>query len=104
MPFCLCVCLSVCLSAKISENASSRVTKAFKMTYSMKNNQQNHIGMFLYLIQVKAVLVIISATSYHRFLGSTLFKIARGTCGQYAESIWPDIRRGVQGEYSMNTL
>jgi len=27
--------------------------------YSTKNNQQNHIGTFLYLIQVKAVLFTI---------------------------------------------
>ena len=33
----------------------------------MKNNQQNHIGTFLYLIQVQAVLfTIISAASYYR--------------------------------------
>jgi len=36
------------------------------MLYSMKINQQNHSGMFLYLTQVKAVLfAFISATSYY---------------------------------------
>ena len=66
----------------------------------MKNNQQNHIGMFMYLTQVKAVLfAIISATSYYRFLGSTPFEITHGIYGQqinymhaklqaYLESIW----------------
>jgi len=35
--------------------------------------------MFLYLIQVKAVLfAIISATFYYQFPGSTPFKIKRG--------------------------
>ena len=42
----------------------------------MKNNQQNHIGTFLYLTQIKAVLfAIISATSYYRFLDFTPFEI-----------------------------
>ena len=66
----------------------------------MRSNQQNHIGMFLYLTQVKVVLfAVVSATSYYRFLGSTPFKIARGIYGQqpnytcatiqaYTESIW----------------
>ena len=66
----------------------------------MKNNQQNHIGAFMCLTQVKAVLfTVISATSYYRFLDSTPFKIARGIYGQqinymhtklqaYPESIW----------------
>jgi len=40
----------------------------------MKNNQQNHIRMFLYLIQVQAVLyTIISATYNYRFRSSTPF-------------------------------
>ena len=58
------------------KNTSSKVAKAI---YATKNNQQNHIGTFLYLIQVKAILfVVISATSYYRFLGSTPFEITRG--------------------------
>jgi len=41
----------------------------------MKNNQRNHIETFTYLTQVKAVLfAVISATSYYRFLGSTVSK------------------------------
>jgi len=49
------------------------------MIYARKNNQQNHIGTFLCLIQVKAILfVVISATSCYQFLGSTPFEIARG--------------------------
>jgi len=39
----------------------------------MRNNQENHNGMFLYLTQVKAVLFTV--TSYHWFLGSTPFDI-----------------------------
>jgi len=46
----------------------------------MKNNQQNHIGMFLYLIQVKAVLFTIISI----FLGSTPFDIA---CGSYSQQL-----------------
>jgi len=53
----------------------------------MKNNQQNHIGTFLYLTQVKVVLfTVISATSYYRFLGSTPMEMARGT-GIYSQQI-----------------
>jgi len=46
--------------------------RAFKDIMVNENNQQNHIGTFLYLTQVKAV---ISATSYYQFLGSTPFEI-----------------------------
>ena len=54
-----------------------------KTLHSMKNNQRNHIGMFMYLTQVKAALfVVISATSYFKFLGSTPFEITRGIYGQ----------------------
>jgi len=71
--------------------------------------------MFLYLIQVQAVLyTIISATSYYRFRGSTPFEITRGSYGQQrklvlpytkiqAESIWQRTERHA-GEYSMSTL
>ena len=53
------------------------------MLYSMKNNQQNHIGTFLYLIQAKAVLfAITSNTSYYHILGSTPFEITPGSYGQ----------------------
>jgi len=63
--------MSICRQKKILKNASSRVAKAFK-EYSMKSNQQNHIGMFLYLMQIKAALSAnIFVTSYYRFLGST---------------------------------
>ena len=49
----------------------------------MKNNQQNLIGSFMYMTQVKVVLyAIISATSYYWFLGSTPFEITRGIYGQ----------------------
>jgi len=53
----------------------------------MKNNQQNHIEVFLYLIQVKAVLSPLYQlrTSYW-FLCSPLFVIA---CGSYAWSATP---------------
>jgi len=44
----------------------------------MTKNQQNHVGTFLYLRQIKVVLfVVISATSYYWFLGSTPFEITR---------------------------
>ena len=63
----------------------------------MKNNQQNRIGMFLYLTQV--LFAVISATFCYWFLGSTPFEITCGICGQqinythmkmqaYAEAIW----------------
>ena len=87
----------------------------------MKNNQRNHIGTFMYLTEVKAVLfTIFSATSCFRFLGSTPFEIAYGIYGQqinyahiklhaYPESIWcvwqhvhnEEARRG---NYSVNSL
>jgi len=66
----------------------------------MKNNQWNHIGMFMHLTQVKAVLfAIISATSYYRFLAPPLskshvvFTVSKSTMctqitGIYLESIW----------------
>jgi len=51
----------------------------------MENNQQNHIGTFMYMTQVKVVLfAIISATSYYRFLGSTPFEFA---CDIYVQQI-----------------
>ena len=67
---CVCVCVCVCVSAKIIfKNASSRVARALN---SMKYNQQNRIGMFMYLTQVKVVLfAVFSHTSYYQFLGST---------------------------------
>ena len=53
------------------------------MLYSLNNNQQNHTGTFLYLIQVKAVLfAVTSNTSYYQFLGSTPFEITPGSYGQ----------------------
>ena len=42
---------------------------------NVKNNEQNNIRMFLYMIQIKAVCVtVISAASYHRSLSSTHFE------------------------------
>jgi len=50
------------------------------MLYSTKNNQQDHSGAFLYLIQVKVVLfTIISAASYYWVLSSTPFEVIRGS-------------------------
>jgi len=73
--------------------------------------------MFLYLIQVQAVLYTgISATSYYRFCGSTPFEIAHGSYGQqcnlyshtytrkYRRNRSGNVRRGARGKYSMNTL
>jgi len=66
MPLCLC----------LSARASSRVAKMFTDKFQTNHN---HIMTFLYLKQVKAVLfIVISATSYYQFLGSTPFEI---TCG-----------------------
>ena len=59
----------------------------------MKNN---HIGSFLYLTQVKAVLfAVISATSYYRFLGSTPFEIAHGIYGQQVNQwhVWQSVHK-----------
>ena len=60
-PACTCVCVCVCRQKK---NTSSRVAKAFK-DITLNKKQQDYIGAFLYLIQVKAVLfAVISATCY----------------------------------------
>jgi len=63
--------------------------------------------MFLYLVQVQAVLYTInSATSYYQFCGTTPFKIACGSYGQpnaniQAELIWQHTK--MRAGYSMNT-
>jgi len=68
--------------------------------------------MFLYLIQVQAVLyTVISATSYYWFRGSTPFKIAHGSYGQQRNSYshtrkyrwnqFGNVQRGVRGRYSI---
>jgi len=47
-------CVSVCVSAKKKfKNTLSRVARAFKDVKLIKNNQRNHIGMFMYLTQVE---------------------------------------------------
>ena len=79
MPSCLCVCVSTCRQKKF-KNASSGLVRAFADIILNTKNEHNNIRMFLYLIQVKAVLfVVISATSYYRFLGYAHFVIAHGT-------------------------
>jgi len=68
----------------------------------MKNNQHNQIRMFLYLIQVQAVLyAIISATSYYRCSGSTPFEIARGILWSATQFVLPyqKYRRNWSGTY-----
>jgi len=75
----------------------------------MKNNQQYHIGMFLYLMVV--LFAVISATFYYQFLGSTPFEISRGSysqqCNSYSHSRKyrrnrsGNVRRSVWGKYSM---
>jgi len=58
------------------KGASSRIAK---VSVSTKNNQHSQIRMFLFLIQVQAVLyAVISATSYYQFRDSTPFKLAYG--------------------------
>ena len=112
---CRRICVCVCVGIKILKNTSSRVARAFKdvILKKNKNNQQNHIGTFLYLTQVKAVLfAVIPATSYYRFLGSTPFKIARGIYSQQlnyahakiqanAETIWPRVHNKEVREVSI---
>jgi len=51
----------------VNPNASNRVAKAFLQTSnSTQNNQHTHIGTFLYLVQVKAVLFpLMSGTGVH---------------------------------------
>jgi len=69
----------------------------------MKNNQQNHIRIFLYLTQVKAVLfAVISATPYYRFLGSIPFSIARGIYGQQINYVHAKIQ--AYAEYDLACL
>jgi len=63
----------VCVGKKILKNASSRVARAFKD--SMKNNQKNQSGMFLYLTQVKAVLFAVINFQPLRVIG--FFRRAR---------------------------
>ena len=84
----LCVCVRVCVGPKILKNASSKVAKAFTDVIVIKeNNQYSQIRTFLYLIQVQAVLYIVtSATSYYRICGSTPFKIAHGSYVQQRNS------------------
>ena len=72
----MCVCVSVSKKKNL-KNTSSRVAKAFK-DITLNKKQQDYIGAFLYLIQVKAVLfAVISATSYYQFLGSAHFVFAQ---------------------------
>lgn len=54
MPSYLCACTLV--GQNILKNSSSGQLRHLKMLYSTNNNQQNHVGTCLYLIQVKAVL------------------------------------------------
>ena len=69
------VCVCACVGQKLLKNALSGVARAFKDVIFNEKQPTESIGMFLYLTQVKPVLFnVISATSYHRFLGSTPFK------------------------------
>jgi len=91
--------------------------RALKDIMVNENNQQNHIGTFLYLTQVKAVLfTVISATSYYQFLGSTPLEITcmwwlwsatlihiimrKYRCTHYVKSIWQHDEK----VYGVNTL
>ena len=89
--------------------------RCLQKSWSTKNNQHNHTRSFLYLIQAQAVLcIVISVTSYYQFCGSTPFEIARGSYGQqrnsychtrkYRRNRSGNVRRGVRGKYSINTL
>ena len=110
---CLRVCVYVCVCL-----CKKNIEKCFKQGRKgvyRRHSQWNHTRMFLYLIQVQAVLyVVISATSYYRFCGSTPFEIARDSYGQQHNSYshtrkyrrnWSgNVQRGTRGKYSMNTL
>jgi len=77
----MCVCVSV--GKKDLKNTSSRIAKAFKFKDIILNEkQQNYVGTFLYLIQVKAVLSAVISATYYWFLGSTTFEIAHRSYGQ----------------------
>ena len=87
---CLRVCVCVCVRKKILKNASSKVTKALTDVVVNENNQHNQIRMFVYLIQVQAVLyTVISATSYCQCSGSTPFEIAHGSLQSAMQLIRP---------------
>ena len=84
---CGSVCESVCLFASKNywKMLQAGYLRHFEMLYSTKPNQHNHIGTFLYPIQVKVVLfTTISATSYYQFLGSTPFEF---TCSSYGQQL-----------------
>ena len=114
MPSCLCVCesvsLCVCQQKRILKDSSSRVAKAFKDVILNENNQQNHIGTFVYLIQVKAALFCryFSYSVYwlHPFR-NRMWQLwsAMQLILTFAKILAGDnVRRGTRGKYSMNTL
>ena len=68
-----CHRVCVCVSKKYLRALQSGYLGYLEMLNSLKNNQWNHIGTFMYLTQVKAVLfTIISATSYYQLSVSWL--------------------------------
>jgi len=109
---CVSVCLCVCVS--VGKKYLKTVAKVFKDIILNENNQQNHIGTFPYLIQVKAVLfTIISGTSYYQFFWLHYFEIEHGGYSQqltytkiqeYVDSIWQHTKRHVGYVFHEYTL
>jgi len=77
---CLHVCICVCVGQKILKNASSMVAKAFTEVLTISVIR---LGCFCTWYKSDGFYAAISSTSYHRFRGSTPFKIACGI------SMWP---------------
>ena len=81
------------------KNASSRVAMHLKMLNSMKNNQRNHIGTFMYLTQVGSSFrcyfsyFLLSVSWLHPFRNHTWYygqpiNYAHAKLQAYPELIW----------------
>jgi len=75
---CLCICESVsgCLAVCWLKNTSSRVAKAFKdVILNKKQSRESYWNASVPDTIQGGSFAVISATSYYRFLGSTLSKL-----------------------------
>ena len=61
---CLLLHVRMCCCVSVGNNISSGVVSCLQTSYSAQNGQQNHTGMFLYLIQVKAVIFANISTNF----------------------------------------